>query len=169
MSRCAQVGSVIFCHCRKALSRKSSSHCGSSFFREISRMISSLRPFGMKSCSTFVSNPCSYSPEVTSSMILSLSFIVGDKSSNISAIIKNLRPGTEVLGQIPGQAYIMPPIPGFIGGMAGCSSLMSARAHSVVRNMPATDAAFWRATRTTLVGSMTPVESRFSNLSVRAL
>ena len=45
------------------------------FFREISRMISSFRPFGMKSCSTTVSNPCSYSPEVTSSMIFSLSFI----------------------------------------------------------------------------------------------
>ena len=65
--------------------------------------------------------------------------------------------------------YIMPPIPGFMAGMAGCSSLMSARAHSVVRNMPATEAAFCRATRTTLVGSITPAANNGSNLSVRAL
>jgi len=47
--------------------------------------------------------------------------------------------------------------------------LMSARAHSVVRNIPATEAAFWSATRTTLVGSITPASRRFSYLSARAL
>ena len=58
--------------------------------------------------------------------------------------------------------YIMPPIPGFIAGAAGAGSGLSASTHSVVRNMPATDAAFCRATRVTLVGSMTPAASRFS-------
>ena len=41
--------------------------------------------------------------------------------------------------------------------------------HSVVRNMPATEAAFSRATRATLVGSMTPASYMFTYSSVRAL
>ena len=55
--------------------------------------------------------------------------------------------------------YIMPPIPpmpGAMAGMAGASSFFSAMTHSVVRNIPAIDAAFSRATRVTFAGSMTP-------------
>ena len=63
---------------------------------------------------------------------------------------------------VPSADYIMPPIPGFIAGAAGAGSGLSASTHSVVRNMPATDAAFCRATRVTLVGSITPAASRFS-------
>ena len=40
-----------------------------------------------------------------------------------------------------GSAYIMPPIPGSIGGIAGLSSLISVIMHSVVIIRPATDAA----------------------------
>ena len=50
--------------------------------------------------------------------------------------------------------YIIPPAG--IAGAAGAGSGMSTIPHSVVRNMPATEAAFSRATRATLVGSMTP-------------
>ena len=49
--------------------------------------------------------------------------------------------------------YIIGPC---IGGVGGTGSGMSAITHSVVRNMPATEAAFWRAIRATLVGSITP-------------
>ena len=49
---------------------------------------------------------------------------------------------------------IPPPPP--IGGMAGASSLMSIRAHSVVKIIPATEAAFSRATRVTFLGSIIP-------------
>ena len=63
---------------------------------------------------------------------------------------------------VPSADYIMPPIPGFMAGAAGAGSGLSAITHSVVRNMPATEAAFCRATRVTLVGSMTPAASRFS-------
>ena len=59
-------------------------------------------------------------------------------------------------GAVP---YIMPPIPpmpGAMAGMAGVSSFFSAMTHSVVRNIPAMDAAFSRATRVTFAGSMTP-------------
>lgn len=52
--------------------------------------------------------------------------------------------------------YIMPPIPG-AAAAGGSSSFFSAITHSVVKNMPAIDAAFSRATRVTLAGSMTPV------------
>ena len=55
--------------------------------------------------------------------------------------------------------YIMPPIPpipGFIAGIAGASSFLSAMTHSVVRNIPAIEAAFSSATRVTFAGSMTP-------------
>ena len=40
--------------------------------------------------------------------------------------------------------------------MAGESSLMSIKAHSVVRIIPATEAAFSKATRVTFFGSMIP-------------
>jgi hypothetical protein len=40
--------------------------------------------------------------------------------------------------------------------------------HSVVINMPATEAAYSNARRLTLTGSMMPVSSRFSNFSVLA-
>jgi hypothetical protein len=68
--------------------------------------------------------------------------------------------------------YIIPPIPPIPGapiGIAGPSSLISAKTHSVVNNMAAIDAAFSNAIRDTLVGSITPAAKRFSNLSVRAL
>ncbi len=61
----------------------------------------------------------------------------------------------------------MPPIPA--AGAAGVSSFFCAMTHSVVRNMPAIEAAFSRATRVTLAGSMTPAARRFSYTSVRAL
>jgi hypothetical protein len=49
----------------------------------------------------------------------------------------------------------IPPIPGFIG-ISGLSSFSSTIIHSVVRNIPATEAAFSRAMRATFVGSITP-------------
>ena len=54
---------------------------------------------------------------------------------------------------VPRMDYIIGPC---IGGVGGTGSGMSAITHSVVRNIPATEAAFWRAIRATLVGSMTP-------------
>ncbi len=54
------------------------------------------------------------------------------------------------------QNYIIPPIPGAPIGIWGFSSGLSTMRHSVVRNMPAMDAAFSRATRATFAGSMTP-------------
>ena len=53
--------------------------------------------------------------------------------------------------------YIMP---GWGAGIAGFSSGLSTMRHSVVRNMPAIEAAFSRATRATLAGSMTPAARR---------
>ena len=41
--------------------------------------------------------------------------------------------------------------------------------HSVVNTMPEMDTAFSKATRVTLVGSMTPASNKFSKTSVRAL
>ena len=70
---------------------------------------------------------------------------------------------------MPAGCYIMPPIPPPIAGAAGVSSGLSARTHSVVRNIPATEAAFSRAILVTLVGSITPEARRFSFLSVREL
>ena len=68
------------------------------------------------------------------------------------------------------MTYIIPPIPPpGMAGIAGASSLMSEMTHSVVNNIPAMDAAFSNATRTTLVGSITPLLNRFSKVSVRAL
>ena len=54
----------------------------------------------------------------------------------------------------------MPP-PGMPAG-AGLSSGSSATVASVVMRRPATDAASWSAVRTTLVGSITPADTRFS-------
>ena len=51
---------------------------------------------------------------------------------------------------------IPPPIPPPIGGIAGLSSFSSTNTHSVVRNMPAIEAAFSSAMRVTLAGSITP-------------
>ena len=65
------------------------------------------------------------------------------------------------------RAYIIPPAG--IAGAAGAGSGMSTIPHSVVRNMPATEAAFSRATRATFVGSMTPASYMFTYSSVRAL
>lgn len=56
----------------------------------------------------------------------------------------------------------MPPMPGLGIAGAGFSSFLSAMTHSVVRNMPAIEAAFSRATRVTLAGSMTPAAKRSS-------
>ncbi len=62
-----------------------------------------------------------------------------------------------------GMIYIMPSIPPPpIGGIAGFSSLISESTHSVVRSIPAIDAAFSKATRATLVGSITPASYNFS-------
>ena len=63
--------------------------------------------------------------------------------------------------------YIIPPAG--IAGAAGAGSGMSTMPHSVVRNIPATDAAFSRATRATLVGSITPASYILTYSSVRAL
>ena len=55
----------------------------------------------------------------------------------------------------------IPPPP--IGGIAGLSfSGLSEITHSVVNNIPAIEAAFSKATRVTLVGSITPAAKRFS-------
>src|SRR5574344_30370 len=65
--------------------------------------------------------------------------------------------------------YIIPPPIGGIAAGAGFSSFLSAITHSVVSNIPATEAAFCKAILVTLVGSITPAANRFSYLSVRAL
>lgn len=52
--------------------------------------------------------------------------------------------------------YIMPPIPGAAAGAAGAGSGLSTNTHSVVRNRPAIEAAFSKATRSTLAGSTIP-------------
>ena len=59
--------------------------------------------------------------------------------------------------------YIIPgiPPPPIAGGIAGASSFISAITHSVVSNIPATEAAFSRATLTTLAGSITPALYKF--------
>lgn len=56
----------------------------------------------------------------------------------------------------------MPPMPGLGIAGAGFSSFFSAMTHSVVRNIPAIDAAFSKATRVTRAGSITPAAMRFS-------
>ena len=55
----------------------------------------------------------------------------------------------------------MPPIPGAGIAGAGFSSFLSAITHSVVKNMPAIEAAFSRATRVTLAGSITLLQRNF--------
>ena len=56
--------------------------------------------------------------------------------------------------------YIIPGIPPPpIGGIAGASSLMSTKAHSVVKIIPATEAAFSNAIRVTFFGSIIPALS----------
>lgn len=55
-----QAGSAIVSHRRKALSLKSSIHCGSFFFTEIARTTSSSRPFGNVSLSIMVLKPGKY-------------------------------------------------------------------------------------------------------------
>lgn len=65
--------------------------------------------------------------------------------------------------------YIMPSMPGLAIGISGLSSFLSQITHSVVRNMPATEAAFSRATRVTLAGSTTPAARKSPNSSVFAL
>ena len=75
-----------------------------------------------------------------------------------------LRQGVIVWNQY--RYYIIPPS-GIAG--AGVGSGMSTIPHSVVRNIPATEAAFSRATRLTLVGSMTPASNILTYSSVRAL
>lgn len=68
-------------------------------------------------------------------------------------------------GVIPlfASLYIIPPMPGFgIAAGIGFSSFLSTITHSVVRNMPAIEAAFSSATRVTFAGSTTPAASMFS-------
>ena len=55
--------------------------------------------------------------------------------------------------------YIMP---GWAGITGAFSSGLSTIRHSVVRNIPAIEAAFSRATRATLAGSMTPAARKSS-------
>ena len=64
---------------------------------------------------------------------------------------------------------IPPPIPGCPPGAAGASSSSSATTHSVVNNNEATEAAFCKAVRTTLAGSITPAATSSSYLPVAAL
>src|SRR4051812_7198878 len=49
--------------------RKSNNHCGSFFFFEMNRMMSSFKPFGAESASRSVTNPHLYSPPICSSKI----------------------------------------------------------------------------------------------------
>jgi hypothetical protein len=63
----------------------------------------------------------------------------------------------------------MPPMPP--AGIAGAPLSffgLSATMASVVISSPAIDAAFCRAARTTLVGSMMPLETRFTYIVMRA-
>jgi hypothetical protein len=53
----AQFGSTISSQFRYALRRHSSIHSGSSFFSEMSRMVSSFSPFGARSDSMSVDQP----------------------------------------------------------------------------------------------------------------
>ena len=69
--------------------------------------------------------------------------------------------------------YIMlmpPPWPAMAARAAGSGSLgMSLMVQSVMRIIAATEAAFWRAERTTLTGSMTPMAMRSPNSPVAQL
>ena len=71
----------------------------------------------------------------------------------------------ESVNHLWGKDYIMPPMPPIPGapiGISGLSSFFSTITHSVVRNIPAIEAAFSKATRVTLAGSTTPAACRFS-------
>lgn len=70
-------------------------------------------------------------------------------SNQIEAFFKNLSMAIRHY-IIPG---IPPPIP---PGIAGASSLISTKAHSVVKIIPATEAAFSKAIRVTFLGSIIP-------------
>ena len=62
-----------------------------------------------------------------------------------------------------GKCYIMPSMPGAPGiRISGLSSFFSTITHSVVRNIPAIEAAFSKAMRVTLAGSTTPAACIFS-------
>ena len=60
-------------------------------------------------------------------------------------------------------------MPGAPIGISGLSSFLSQMTHSVVRNMPATEAAFSSATRVTFAGSTTPAARRSPKVSFLAL
>ena len=62
-------------------------------------------------------------------------------------------------GVFRADAYIIPPMGGWAIPAAGFSSFWSATRLSVVRTMAATEAAFCRALRVTLVGSTMPLSS----------
>lgn len=66
--------------------------------------------------------------------------------------------------RLSGNNYIMPPMPPPIppGAAGAFSSGSSATTHSVVSSRAAIEAAFSRARRVTLVGSMIPCSIRFS-------
>lgn len=85
-----------------------------------------------------------------------------DKKRGVSVMIRLMI--IVVLIKDSDNLYIMPPMPPMLGIAAGAgfSSFLSAITHSVVRNIPATEAAFSKATRATLVGSMTPAVRRCS-------
>ena len=77
-------GSVIVSQWRYAFSRNSSSHSGSFFLREMSRITSSDRPFGVVSESISVTKPCSYG--------LSIRFwrtaLIGQAASSVALTLK---------------------------------------------------------------------------------
>jgi len=77
------------------------------------------------------------------------------------------RPAFNLIIGVFFDSYIMSLIPPPMPGVAGAfSSFFSTTTQSVVRIMPAMEAAFSRATRTTLVGSITPAAYIFSYFSV---
>src|SRR5262249_43588020 len=71
------------------------------------------------------------------------------------------RPGFLLLWLIAADQKSMPPPPG-IAGAGACFFGTSATIASVVIRRPATDAAFCSAARTTLVGSMMPLDIMFT-------
>src|SRR6476660_8535750 len=70
-----QCGSSIVSQCRYACSLNSSSHSGSFFFDEMSRIVSSLRPLGAVSDSISVLKPCSYGLLTSCSRTLLICFL----------------------------------------------------------------------------------------------
>lgn len=98
-----------------------------------------------------------YKQKETAPFGQSLLFLFSRKHSSCALFRRTLP-----LRVLPEGDYIMPPMPpcGIAG--AGVSSFLSTMTHSVVRNIPAIEAAFSRATRVTLAGSTTPAARRFS-------